>query len=141
MKKLNANLQAMVIEETEKRRTHEQILIQQSKMAAMGEMIGLIAHQWRQPLNIIGITVQDIKEAYQYGELNEKYINMIVETAKSQVFFMSKTIDDFRNFFNPSKEKVCFDVKTAIDELLAMYPEHPPLSVHWSCRTEADIPL
>ncbi|MBF0457739.1 MAG: PAS domain S-box protein [Nitrospirae bacterium] len=141
LKKLNANLQAMVIEETEKRRTHEQILIQQSKMAAMGEMIGLIAHQWRQPLNIIGITVQDIKEAYQYGELNEKYINMIVETAKSQVFFMSKTIDDFRNFFNPSKEKVCFDVKTAIDELLAMYPEHPPLSVHWSCRTEADIPL
>ncbi|MBF0554368.1 MAG: HAMP domain-containing histidine kinase [Nitrospirae bacterium] len=111
----------MVIEEMEKRRTQEQLLIQQSKMAAMGEMIGIIAHQWRQPLNAIALTVQDVKEAYNYGELNGEYIKNSVDTTMEQLNFMSKTIDDFRNFFKPSKERVRFNIKSAIEELLSMF--------------------
>ncbi|MBF0486984.1 MAG: PAS domain S-box protein [Nitrospirae bacterium] len=123
LKKLNTNLEEMVISEIEKRRIQEQLLIQQSKMAAMGEMIGIIAHQWRQPLNAIALTVQDIRDAYSYGELNEKYIKGIVNTTMEQTAFMSKTIDDVRDFFRPSKEKVRFDVKTAIGELLSMFEQ------------------
>ncbi|MBF0318862.1 MAG: PAS domain S-box protein, partial [Nitrospirae bacterium] len=123
LKKLNANLESMVVEETRKRQQNEQMLIQQSKMAAMGEMIGLIAHQWRQPINAIGMTVQDIQEAYDYGELDDKYIKDIVAKTMEQIFFMSKTIDDFRNFFKPSKEKVRFDIKTTIEELTSMFEQ------------------
>ncbi|MBF0516896.1 MAG: PAS domain S-box protein [Nitrospirae bacterium] len=123
LKQLNTNLESLVVEETQKRRQNEQMLIQQSKMAAMGEMIGLIAHQWRQPLNAIGITVQDLKDAYAYGELNDKYINETVDVTMSQVNFMSKTINDFRNFYKPSKEKCRFDVKAAVEELLWMFEQ------------------
>ncbi|MBF0317843.1 MAG: GAF domain-containing sensor histidine kinase, partial [Nitrospirae bacterium] len=118
---LNTNLKAIVRQETSKRQMQEQLLIQQSKMAAMGEMIGLIAHQWKQPLNAIGITVQDLKEAYKFGEINEEYIGNTVDVTMGQVAFMGKTIDDFRNFFKPSKQKVWFDVKNAISELISMF--------------------
>ncbi|MBF0567671.1 MAG: PAS domain-containing protein [Nitrospirae bacterium] len=121
LEQLNTNLEEMVISEMQKRRAQEQLLVQQSKMAAMGEMIAIIAHQWRQPLNAIALTVQDMKEAYNYGELNEEYINNSVNTTMEQLNFMSKTIDDFRNFFKPSKERIRFDVKTAIEELLSMF--------------------
>lgn len=65
--------------------------------------------------------MQDIKETYLYEELNEDYINGIVDTTMEQITFMTKTIDDFKNFFSPSKEKVRFHVKTVIDELLSMF--------------------
>ncbi|MBF0516657.1 MAG: PAS domain S-box protein [Nitrospirae bacterium] len=121
LKQLNTKLESKVVEETQKRRQNEQILIQQSKMAAMGEMVGLIAHQWRQPLNAIALIVQDIKDAYAFGELNAEYIKRSVDVTMGQADFMAKTIDDFRDFFKPSKEKLKFNVKTAIDELLSLF--------------------
>ncbi|MBF0456302.1 MAG: PAS domain S-box protein [Nitrospirae bacterium] len=121
LKRLNDHLMELVTEEIQKRQRNEQLLIQQSKMASMGEMIGLIAHQWRQPLNAVGMIVQDIKQAYIYGELDELYINNSVDTTMKQVYFMSKTIEDFKNFFKPSKERVRFNITVAIEELLAMF--------------------
>ncbi|MBF0457321.1 MAG: HAMP domain-containing protein [Nitrospirae bacterium] len=99
----------------------KQLLVQQSKMAAMGEMLGLIAHQWRQPLNAIGLNVQDLKDAYDFGELDARAIDNIVDVTMNQVNFMSKTIDDFRNFFKPSKTKQRFDVKKNIEEIISMF--------------------
>ncbi|MBF0519265.1 MAG: PAS domain S-box protein [Nitrospirae bacterium] len=99
----------------------ERLLIQQSKMAAMGEMIGLVAHQWKQPLNAVGITIQDLKDAYTYGEVDDKYIDNLIGSTMKQINFMSKTIDDFRNFFVPSKEKILFNIKINIEELLSMF--------------------
>lgn len=107
-------------DEVEKRRKQEQILTQQSKMAAMGEMINVIAHQWRQPLNALGLLVQEIQEAYEFGELTETYIADLVGQSMHQVVFMSKTIDDFRNFFKPVKEQTLFDVKQALVPVLSM---------------------
>ncbi|KWT82918.1 sensor histidine kinase [Candidatus Magnetominusculus xianensis] len=138
----NKNLEKRVEEEVQRRAMKEQLLIQQSKMAAMGEMIGLIAHQWRQPLNAIGLNVQDMKEAYIYGELNEKYMEQSVDMAMNQISFMSKTIDDFRNFFMPSKKKVYFDVKTTIEELLLMFVQvFKKNDVDISIRTQQDTIL
>ncbi|MEO5361001.1 MAG: PAS domain S-box protein [Nitrospirota bacterium] len=137
LKELNTRLEAMVEEETHKRQQQEQLLIQQSKMAAMGEMLGLIGHQWRQPLNAIGMTVQDIKEAYEFGELNDEYLKDTVDATMNQVFFMSKTIDDFKNFFKTSKEKVRFDVSATVKELTAMFEQMFKKSdVDISIRTE-----
>lgn len=90
------------------------ILVQQSKLAELGNMIGAIAHQWKQPLNAIGIIAQDLPEAHEYNELNKERVNEISSSILSQVKFMSQTIDDFRNFYKPTKEAAPFEVIRSI---------------------------
>ncbi|HEX5622996.1 MAG TPA: PAS domain-containing sensor histidine kinase [Sulfuricurvum sp.] len=95
-------------------KSQQAMLIQQSRLAAMGEMIGNIAHQWRQPLNALGLIVQDIEEAYEFGELNKEYIQTTSSKAMDQINYMSQTIEDFRNFFNPEKTKKLFSLHSSI---------------------------
>ncbi|MBF0537907.1 MAG: response regulator [Nitrospirae bacterium] len=120
LRELNKNLENRVKDELEKRTKQEQLLIQQSRMAAMGEMISAIAHQWRQPLNALSILIQDIGDAYDYGELDKQYLEGSISKSMSQIMFMSKTIDDFRNFYRPIKEKMAFDVKRAVMNVFAL---------------------
>lgn len=96
-------------------REQQAILTQQSRLAALGEMIGNIAHQWRQPINSLGLIVQDLKEAYRFGELNQNYVETISSKAMEQIHYMSNTIDDFRNFFNPDKDKKMFSLNKSIE--------------------------
>jgi signal transduction histidine kinase len=111
-------LEARVSEELQARRKQEQILIQQSKLASMGEMIGAIAHQWRQPLNAIGIMIQDLKDAHGFDELTPEYLDENIKNTMAQLAFMSKTIDDFRNYFKPSKGKIPFGVNNEVRNAL-----------------------
>jgi PAS domain S-box-containing protein len=97
-----------------------ELLQQQSKLAAMGEMIGAIAHQWRQPLNELSIRVQKLKYAFMKEQIDENYINNFIEKNKTTIEFMSHTIDDFRNFFRIDKEKRKFDILTTIEETLKL---------------------
>jgi PAS domain S-box-containing protein len=117
-KLLEQNLQAMVSEETTKRMEKEKLLLQQSKMAMMGEMIGAIAHQWRQPLNALAINVQDAQMAYRFGELDSVYIDKFTTDSMTVIQSMSKTIDDFRDFFKPTKTKENFQVEASIQQAL-----------------------
>ncbi|MBF0501421.1 MAG: PAS domain-containing sensor histidine kinase [Candidatus Riflebacteria bacterium] len=117
---LNLKLEQRVDQEMAKRLDKEHMLIQQSKMAAMGEMIGAIAHQWRQPLNALGLIIQGIQHTYEYGELNKEHLEKVVGKGMKQIQFMSKTIDDFRNFFKSDKNAIDFDVKTAMGEVLSL---------------------
>lgn len=87
----------------DKQKEQEQILIHQSRMAAMGEMIGNIAHQWRQPISTISLLIQDINDAYEYGELTKEYLEDFSTKTLKQVKFMSETIDDFRDYLRPNK--------------------------------------
>jgi len=114
----NQNLETKIKEETSKRVETERALIQQSKMALMGDMIGAIAHQWRQPLNALGLYVQDVPQAYKAHELDETYIERFKSEAMNIIQSMSRTIDDFRNFFAPNKVKQTFCVEDAISETL-----------------------
>lgn len=120
LRELNRTLEQRVKEETNKIMIQEQMLIQQSKLVAMGEMISAIAHQWRQPLTATSFMIQDLKEAYDYNELTGKYLNENINKAMAQLEFMSKTIDDFRNFFQPAKEKIPFNVNDKIKSALAL---------------------
>ncbi|MCG6552727.1 MAG: DUF3365 domain-containing protein [Candidatus Magnetominusculus sp. LBB02] len=117
---LTHDLQRRVAEGIEKYQQQEQLLIQQSKMAAMGEMIGAIAHQWRQPLNAVGVLIQDMQDAQAFGELDKDYMDNSVEKAMEQIQFMSKTIDDFRTFFKPAKTKMPFNIKKSLEEILSI---------------------
>jgi phosphate/phosphite/phosphonate ABC transporter binding protein len=120
---LNRVLERRVQEEVSRRGLEEQMLIQQSKMAAMGEMIGSIAHQWKQPLNALAMTVQDVEEAYEIGELNKKYLAEFVEQSMKLIHHMSHTVDDFRNFLKPSRQKSVFDVSAAFSEVFALFSD------------------
>lgn len=114
----NSRLEIRVEEEIKKRREQELILVQQSKLASMGEMINAIAHQWRQPLSALVLLVQDLEDAYKYGDLNGEYLESSVKKSMELANFMSSTINDFRNFFKPTKEAKEFDLAQSIDEAL-----------------------
>ncbi len=114
---INKNLTGLVKKETQKNREKEAILIKQSRQAAMGEMIANIAHQWRQPLNMLAIAVQDVKMAWNYGEVNKEYIDNMVFASMKQINYMSHTIDDFRKFFKPDTKKSVFNLKNAVSRV------------------------
>ncbi len=99
---------------------NRQLLIQQSKMAEMGSMVGVIAHQWKQPLNTIGLIVQDLADCYDYGELDSDMLHSQVDKAMQQVEFMGRTIDDFRNFFKPSKQVHRFGLTRCVNETVGL---------------------
>ena len=119
-KELNSALEEKVIVETSKQKEQEQLLIQQTRLAAMGEMIGNIAHQWRQPLNALGLILQNLKFSYEIGELDEKMMNKSIEKANMLTKNMSKTIDDFRNFFRPNKAKESFKINESVTKAIEL---------------------
>ena len=80
-------------------------------------MIGVIAHQWKQPLNTIGIIVQDLPDSYEYGELDEEMLQTQVDKVMDQVRFLSQTIEDFRNFFKPSKKPQIFPLRQSVEDV------------------------
>ncbi|MBF0274887.1 MAG: DUF3365 domain-containing protein [Nitrospinae bacterium] len=123
LEKLNNNLEEQVESEVEKRREQEQLLIQQSKLASMGDMLGAIAHQWRQPLNSIGLDVQMLEELYMDNELDEKEMKTHVKNVMKKVEFLSNTIDDFRNFYKKSKKKQDFNPIESFYEILSILSE------------------
>jgi signal transduction histidine kinase len=120
LRRLNDTLEQRVHQETTKNREKDHLMIQQSRLAALGEMIGNIAHQWRQPLNTIGLLFTNIKDAYDFGDLDEQYLEECTQNGMNLTQQMSATIDDFRNFFRPNREKVRFSLNKAIREALAV---------------------
>jgi signal transduction histidine kinase len=120
LKELNQILQQTVSDEIIKNNEKNKILFQQNKMAAMGEMIGNIAHQWRQPLSVITTAASSIKLKKEYGILNDKeydeFMDYIIDTAN----YLSNTIDDFRYYFSPNKNKNYLNTKKLIDKSLKL---------------------
>lgn len=120
LRQFNARLDQLVQKEVAKNRQQESMLIQQSRLAAMGEMIGNIAHQWRQPLNALGLLIANIKDAYDYDELNAETLEESVDKGMQYIEKMSTTIDDFRNFFKPNKLKTDFRLEQPTMEALKL---------------------
>jgi C4-dicarboxylate-specific signal transduction histidine kinase len=129
----NQQLEVLISERTTELRQKDQLMISQNRQAAMGEMIGNIAHQWRQPLNALAIQLVNIKAAYQFNELTAEYIDKSVNNGDRLIQKMSDTITDFSNFFRPDKEIVTFSmlkqIKHAITLVEATMAKHN-VSVH-----------
>ncbi|TVQ17527.1 MAG: PAS domain S-box protein [Bacteroidetes bacterium] len=119
LRELNKSLEIKIKEEVETSREKDRMLILQSRQAAMGEMIGNIAHQWRQPLNTINLIIMDLLEAFNHGELDDAYLQHSYNEINKVVQGMSQTIDDFRNFFHPNKKKRVFDVNSIVEQSLS----------------------
>ncbi|SFP54279.1 sensor histidine kinase [Hydrogenimonas thermophila] len=120
LQKLNSELEKKVQEGIEELRKKDETMLQQAKLAEMGEMIGAIAHQWRQPLNALALNIQMLEDMAADGDLNEKSIEEFIERNMKTIQFMSKTIDDFRNFYREEKEKRNFNLKSAIEETISL---------------------
>lgn len=128
LEEVNSTLETRIESEVNSRQEKERILSHQARLAAMGEMIANITHQWRQPLAAISNSVQDLTDAYTYGELDEAYLKNSVDDIRLQLKQMSSTIDDFREFFSTCKSKTRFQlagqVKTTLMMLKGMLQKH-----------------
>jgi signal transduction histidine kinase len=120
LEELNHSLEDLVAEEVAKNREKDQILLIQGRQAAMGEMIGNIAHQWRQPLNALAMLLVNIHDAYRFNELDEAYMDKSFADGNRLVQKMSTTINDFRNFFHPDKERVVFSAEQQLKGTIAL---------------------
>jgi PAS domain S-box-containing protein len=126
LRHLNQSLQLRVAEEVARRMEHERLLVHQSRLAAMGEMIGNIAHQWRQPLNALAMTLGNIKDARQYGQLTDDYLEASIRQGNAHIQRMSSTITDFMDYFRPGKTPGKFSLREQIRLEARRHQPGPP---------------
>ncbi len=120
LQSLNQDLERRIQEAVEQSKQKDHLMAQQSKLASMGEMIGNIAHQWRQPLNALSLLLQKQQVFYERGMLTDEKIKESVLKGTALINKMSTTIDDFRDFFKPNKQKEYFDIKHAIENSIEL---------------------
>lgn len=117
IKYLNDNLERRVRDEVEKNRAKDVQLLHQARLAQMGEMLSMIAHQWRQPLNTISATSSALKLKVKLGKVDDDAIVYTVDNILGYVQHLSDTIDDFRSFFKPNKEKMQTNYRELVESV------------------------
>jgi len=123
VEEINKSLEIRVAKAVDELRQKDNMMLLQYRQALMGGMISNIAHQWRQPLNSLGLVVQQFPLFYKFGELNEDFLKENTAKAMDLIKFMSQTIDDFRNFFKTDKKSVTFKVNEVIARTLSLFEE------------------
>jgi PAS domain S-box-containing protein len=117
---MNQSLEARVSEGVAELRAKDRLLITQSRQAAMGEMISNIAHQWRQPLNALSLILANVQDAARFDELDDSTLDKAMFDSNRLIQQMSSTINDFRNFFKPAKEKRAFSALEEVRRTVAL---------------------
>ena len=120
LQKLNDTLEIKIKKEVENSRKKDILMFQQARLASMGEMIANIAHQWRQPLGSIMMIMQGFQTKSELGKLTPEIIDSKVKDALLLAENMSETLDNFQNFFKPTKEKESFSLKSVIKHSLTL---------------------
>lgn len=116
----NKALTERIANDAEKLRQQNEMLILQDRLAVMGVMINNIAHQWNQPLNTLGLIVQQLPLYYGMGEFTKEFLLESTEKAMDLVQYMSQTIEDFRSLFKDEKEAIAFSVNEVIARTLSI---------------------
>ena len=117
LKHLNENLEERVRLEVEKSTQQEKQMVQQSRSAAMGEMMGAIIHQWKQPLNALSVANSGTKLALMVGDIPKEEIEKTTNIIEKQIGIMNSTMEDFRNFFKPQKLRT-YNVNNSINDVI-----------------------
>jgi signal transduction histidine kinase len=104
----------------DKNNKQQRILSQQAKMAAMGEMLGNIAHQWRQPLSVITTVATGMKLQKEFNSLDDETFDKSIDNITNSALYLSDTIEDFRNFFRTDKEETLFSVKDIFEKVFKL---------------------
>ena len=116
LENLNSSLEKRIEDEIKKNTKQQHMIMQQNKLAQMGEMIENIAHQWRQPLAQINSSIILIDAILEKHNFKDTLVENKLTEIESLTYYMSKTISDFKNFFNPNKKKTIFNVEEAIQK-------------------------
>ncbi len=124
LRELNITLEERVRDEVAKNTEKDIILMHQARLAQMGEMISMIAHQWRQPLNIISAAATDLDLSISFGTVDDKKCRSNIEKINQLTQYLSNTIDDFRTFFKTEKDHTesCMDI--IVEETLQIIGEY-----------------
>ena len=142
LQQLNAQLELKVEEKVGELIKKDEMILAQSRQAAMGEMISMIAHQWRQPLSTITLQISNIKINAMLGKASVEETNDALERISETIIYLSETIDDFQRFFHPDKEKEITTVCELIEHAVSF--AEPRLKVahielDYSCRQSIEI--
>lgn len=113
---MHLNIEDIIESKTKEIKEKDEMLMLQSRQAAMGEMISMIAHQWRQPLSSISMEANNILADVELDEVNPKDLTNTAKSINNHIDELSKTIDDFRNFFKPNKDIVKTTIKQVVDD-------------------------
>jgi len=119
LEEVNSTLESRITEAVAELRKKDDILIQQSRLTAMGEMISNIAHQWRQPLNNVGLIVQNLQLAFKANDLSVEELDEDIAETMKVLQQISETIDDFSNFFSYEEEASSFVVNELVSRSLS----------------------
>ena len=120
LKELNNSLELKIAQEVAKNRKKDIIMFQQARFASLGEMLNNIAHQWRQPLGSLCMIIQSFQVKMQFGKLTSEFVQQKTEDALLLAQNMSNTLDDFKNFFDPSKAKKKFFIEDCIEHSIEL---------------------
>lgn len=119
-----AELKLAFEKQLEENKQKEALIIHQARLAAMGEMMANIAHQWRQPLNNLGLVLTNLEDAYKHDELTSDFMAASIEKARRLISNLSRTIEDFRDFLNPRTQKEVFYVYEAVVAVLDLMEDN-----------------
>lgn len=126
-----------VVEAENEKVMHQQVVAQQSKFASLGEMIGSISHQWRQPLNTVYLCMQMLQETLEDDEPDKEAAEKYIADSMKLIEHMSETIDDFRDFFKTNKKLEPFDAPRTVQHILRMISpqlKSHKINFHLDCR-------
>ncbi|MEA3315708.1 MAG: HAMP domain-containing sensor histidine kinase, partial [Campylobacterota bacterium] len=120
LKDINKTLEVRIKEEVQKNRKKDSLIHQQTKLASMGEMIGNIAHQWRQPLSVISTASSGMQLQKEYGLLTDELFQESCNTINTNSQFLSATIDDFQNYIKGDTKIVKFNLIDTINSFIKL---------------------
>jgi signal transduction histidine kinase len=120
LRRLNGELEERVALEVRKSREKDHIMAHQARLAAMGEMLSNISHQWRQPLNNVSLIVQNLQLEFEANQLSQESCRDYVQECIGLLGYMSRTIDNFRAFYHPDQERQLFALIPAISDAVAL---------------------
>lgn len=117
---LNKQLEKRIEEEVNLAKENHKRYEQQAKMAAMGEMMDAVAHQWKQPLNALSMMSDMLIDDFQENLVNKEYIDDLSDNTQLQIEHMISTLNEFRNFFRPKETKENFGIKRSLSSVLVL---------------------
>jgi len=144
LEEINNSLKETIEYEVEKNRLQDQQMLNQSRLAQMGEMISMIAHQWRQPLNAISLTTNNLQLKCMMGDMEKDFFKKELKLIDEYSQHLSKTIDDFRNFFKDNKQKETTNLQVVIENTLSIIkPSMENMNIEiitsFNCAHDIDI--
>ncbi len=120
LKDLNNSLHTRIQKALKEAKEKDRAMLHQSRLARMGEMLSMISHQWRQPLNQLNSIMMELETRVLFKKVTDSFLLLCVKDATKTIQFMSKSMEDFKNFYKPKKDKEDFYISVACKDAVSL---------------------